>query len=103
MAVQAAGGSSLSCVQYVAVASADAVCLPAVKRAMLALVANVSVVPAPYQAPLTAQVTALFTNPCASPPPVLPPPAPAVVVPASLMTAVQSALVTVRNALRPGC
>jgi hypothetical protein len=69
MGVQAAGGSSLSCAQWSAVASADAACLPAVRGSMLALVANASVVPSVYQPALTAQVTSLLSNPCASPPP----------------------------------
>lgn len=48
MGVQASNGSSLSCSQWSSVAGADAVCLPSVKTAMLALVANASVVPSPY-------------------------------------------------------
>jgi hypothetical protein len=67
--MQTAGGSSLSCAQWSTVASADAACLPAVRGSMLALVANASVVPSAYQPALTAQVSALLGNPCASPPP----------------------------------
>ena len=91
VALQSSGGSSLTCSTWATVAAADAACLPSVKTAMLALVGNTTTVPAPYAPALTAQVNALLSNPCPSPPP------PAG-VPAALLTAVQTALVAVRAA-----
>ena len=95
-AVQAAGASSMTCAQWSAVASVDAACLPSVRAVMLALVANATVVPSPYQPALTAQVNALLTSPCPSPPPPMPRPPPA--IPSALLTAVSSTLAQVRSA-----
>lgn len=62
--MQATGSTGLTCPQWSNVTSADANCISTVQTAMLAVVSNPAVVPAPYQSMLTMQMNAMFSMPC---------------------------------------
>jgi hypothetical protein len=83
----------MTCAQWSAVAAIDAACLPAVHTYMTAVVTNEAVVPSAYQPALTAQVNALLTSPCPSPPPPVASPPPA--IPSALLASVSSTLAQV--------